>query len=410
MKYHTFKDLLGDIESRLNQIELDRDLFSISQSYDADDDRGTIMVYYREQLIVRFYYFRSNYIYGGKCRIIGSITVKRYKYPEWYDEYKNHKSRLDVHVDEFYRAHVNGNDYHDLEYYFDEYLPVGLDEFRKEVDVCLCRHNFSGYQIAFDTYNGRYVVSMDLELYLNVQKEENKDCLCLYKYTSLATYCSMLNSRTFRMNSIVAMNDASETLWVDFVTGEERLDDKAYYNSVVSNRNKLVTSLTPMSDNATMWRLYGDNGKGVCLAFEVPVNEVTKVLYVGEMNAGFMQLKQVRQELSEKGIKVSFQDLDKRKLYIKSSSFSVEVEYRFVHDAKDNILDMANYGSILSPYKDFPYDTDSKEFVGLPFHFIGVTIGKNIPNFRTLYPLLVAETDSRFPGVEIHESDRWELR
>ena len=410
MKYHTFQDLLGDIESRLNQIELDRELFSISQSYYADDGRGTIMVYYCEQLIVRFYYFRSNYINGSRYRIRGSITVKRHKYPEWYDECKNHMSHLDVHVDEYYRAHVNGNENNDLKYYLDEYLPIGFDESRNEVDTCLRRHNFSGYHIAFDTYAGRYVIEMDLESCLKVPKEEKKDMLYLFKYTSLATYCSMLNHRSFRMNSIVAMNDASETLWADFVTGDEEIDDKTYYNSVVRNRNKLVTSFTPMWDNATMWRLYGNNGNGVCLSFEVPVDEVTKVLYVGEKDAGFQQLKQVKRELSEKGIKVDFQDLDRRKLYIKSSSFSVEVEYRYVYDAKDEILDIANYGSMLSPYKDFPYKTDLKKFAGLPFRFIGVTIGKNIPYFRTLYPLLVAETDRRFPGVEIRESDRWELR
>lgn len=287
--------------------------------------------------------------------------------------------------------------------------PIGLDESRNEVETCLRRHNFSGYHIAFDTYAGRYVIETDLESCLKVPKEE-KDIRYLYKYTSLATYCSMLNNRTFRMNSIVAMNDASETLWADFVTGDEKIDDKTYYDSVVRNRNKLVTSLTPMMDNATMWRLYGNNGNGVCLAFEVPVNEVTKVLYVSDKDAGVQQLKQVRRELSEKGIKVDFQDLNRRNLYIKSSSFSVEVEYRYVHDAKDEILDVADYGSMLSPYKDFPYETDLKKFDGLPFRFIGVTIGKNIPNFRTLYPLLVAETDSRFPGVEIYESKRWELR
>lgn len=411
MKSHSFQDLLDDIRSRLDRIELDHDLFTIRQRYDAEKEQGTVDVYYREQLIVSFYYFRSNYTDGDRFKRIGVCTVKRYKYPEWYDEYKNHKSRLTVHVDEYYRAHVNGNDYRELNHYLDEYLPISHDGPLSEVDACLRRHNLNDCKIVFDTFSGRYVIEMDLESYFQVPIRGNKGNLCLYKYTSQETYCNMLNHGMFRMNSIVAMNDASETLWADFVTGDGHIDDNDYYTSVVRNRNKLVTSLTPLCDNATMWRLYGNNGNGVCLAFDVPASEMTKVIYVNENDTGFQRLRQVRQELEKKNIQVDFRDLDNMRLYIKSSSFSVEVEYRYVYDAKDELLGLANYGTILSPYKDFKYNKDIRKFEELPFRFSEVTFGNNIPNKRTVFPLLVAETDIRFPGVTINrESKVWELR
>lgn len=407
---HSFQDLLNDIRSRLDRIELNRDLFKVSTHYDSKEEHGMIEIYYGRLLIVRFNYLRSNFREDDKVVLRGSCTIKRYRYPKWFDEYKNHKSRLDVHVNEYYDARVSGNELHDLTYYLDEYIPIGVEEARGKVDACLRKHNLAGNQVSFNTMTGKYAIEMDLESYLNFPKSEEKDKLFLYKYTSLESYRNMLNHGTFRINSVVAMNDVSETLWADFMMGEGDIDDETYYESVVGNRNKLVTSFTSMRDDATMWRLYGHKGNGVCLIFEVPTQDVTKVLYVSESDANMQVLKEVRHELADNDIHIEFRGLDKMKLYIKSSSYRVEGEYRYVYDAKEDMLEIADYGSLLSPYKDFRYNAELKGFDGLPFRFVGVIFGRSIPNFKTVFPLLVAETDRRFPNVDILTSNKWELR
>ena len=212
------------------------------------------------------------------------------------------------------------------------------------------------------------------------------------------------------MNSIIAMNDENESLWADLVTSKGETPNEEYNKSVVKNKNLLITSFTSKKDNATMWRLYGDQGKGMCMAFSVPSNRITKVLYVNEKDENVRKLKEARTALVNKGIKVEFSDMNEMKYYIKHSDFSIEGEYRYLYDASDEDLDIANYGDMLSPYKDFKYDESTRKFGTLPFKLKYVIIGKNIPQYKTVFPLLVAETAKRFPSVAICESKMITLR
>ena len=111
-----------------------------------------------------------------------------------------------------------------------------------------------------------------------------------------------------------------------------------------------------------------------------------------------------------KCIKVEFTDMTDMKYYIKHSDLSIEGEFRYLYDAGEENLDIANYGDLLSPYKDFKYDKETQKFGNLPFKFEYVTIGKNIPQYKTVFPLLVAETAKRFPSVAIYESEMIALR
>ena len=262
----------------------------------------------------------------------------------------------------------------------------------------------------FDTYQKTYLVKSNLHEFLDFQKNKEEEKVWVYKYTSLETYRNILNHGTFRMNSIIAMNDENESLWADLVTSKDETPNEVYYKSVVKNKNLLITSFTSKEDNATMWRLYGDQGKGICMAFSVPANRITKVLYVNEKDEKVRNLKEARTALLSKGIKVEFSDMSEMKYYIKHSDFSIEGEYRYLYDAGEENLAIANYGDLLSPYKDFKYDKETQKFGNLPFKFEYVIIGKNISQYKTVFPLLVAETAKRFPSVAIYESNMITLR
>lgn len=69
------------------------------------------------------------------------------------------------------------------------------------------------------------------------------------------------------MCSIVCMNDKSEETYADKKAG---LGD-SWGKTQLDNNNCFILSLVPQekSDDLTMWRLYGDDAKGVCLNYEI---------------------------------------------------------------------------------------------------------------------------------------------
>lgn len=69
------------------------------------------------------------------------------------------------------------------------------------------------------------------------------------------------------MCSIVCMNDKSEETYADKKIGW----DESWGDVRLENNNCFILSLMPQdkSDDLTMWRLYGDDAKGVCLNYEI---------------------------------------------------------------------------------------------------------------------------------------------
>lgn len=406
---HSFDELLNILKSRIAQIELNRELFTISDKYDEHNMSGDLNVEYDGRHLVTFHYLRSNIRIDSRTKVRGAFTVECRMYPNWYKERIPHLSRNVVHVDEYFRSCIHNETFR-FEECLDKYLPIGNEDGKEIIKNSLTNIGLKDVEVVFDSYQKTYLVKSNLHEFLDFQKNKEEENVWVYKYTSLETYRNILNHGTFRMNSIIAMNDENESLWADIVTSKDEAPNEEYYKSVVKNKNLLITSFTSKKDNATMWRLYGDQGKGICMAFSVPANRITKVLYVNEKDEKVRKLKEARAALLSKGIKVEFSDMSEMKYYIKHSDFSIEGEYRYLYDAGDKNLDIANYGNLLSPYKDFKYDESTQKFGNLPFKFEYVIIGKNIPQYKTVFPLLVAETSKRFPSVAICESKMITLR
>lgn len=406
---HSFDELLNILKSRIAQIKLNRELYTISEKYDESDRSGTINIRYDGRHLVVFHYLQTNIRVDGRTTVRGAFIVKCRMYPDWYEECIPHLSITDVHIDEYFRSCIHNETFR-FEDCLDKYLPIGNEEEKEIIKNSLTNIGLKDVEVVFDTYQKTYLVKSNLNEFLNFQKNKDEENVWVYKYTSLETYRNILNHGTFRMNSIIAMNDENESLWADLVTSKNETPNEVYYKTVVKNKNLLITSFTSKNDNATMWRLYGDQGKGICMAFTVPANRITKVLYVNEKDENVRKLKEARTALVNKGIKVEFSDMSEMKYYIKHSDFSIEGEYRYLYDAGDKNLDIATYGDLLSPYKDFTYDKETQKFGNLPFKFEYVTIGKNIPQYKTVFPLLIAETAKRFPSVAIYESNMITMR
>lgn len=98
----------------------------------------------------------------------------------------------------------------------------------------------------------------------------------LYRYMSAASFYRILNDQKISMCSLNGMNDSTEINYADdycnippfiniypypFHFGDEvEYANYDYISSCVSQE---------LADDLTMWRLYGDNGKGVCLKFRI---------------------------------------------------------------------------------------------------------------------------------------------
>lgn len=102
-----------------------------------------------------------------------------------------------------------------------------------------------------------------------------------YHYTSLDTLKKIVESREFRASPVSKMNDPAEIKYsVSLIIGTIRhlrarnmgkMD--GYFDWLLERANiqnvkfPFAASFTTQSDHVPMWRLYADNGRGVCICF-----------------------------------------------------------------------------------------------------------------------------------------------
>ena len=128
-------------------------------------------------------------------------------------------------------------------------------------------------QVKFDQVTKRCKVDKDEELvfFRTILKPYEEDYIC--RYTSYASLERILRERKQSVCSIVCMNDETECYYADgYITnsGDEKVKDALSTNYEELNDCQ-ISSCTDiqMADNLSMWRMYGDDAKGVCLKFKV---------------------------------------------------------------------------------------------------------------------------------------------
>lgn len=205
------------------------------------------------------------------------------------------------------------------------------------------------------------------------------------KYTSLETALMMLNSNKMRMMSVTAMNDKME---IGHLFGNLTKDESAYLNDktlLSFARKRYITSFTTKIDDLTMWRLYGDNGNGVCLLFQEPLddNYFFPVDYLGKKSTIVEKTKKICEEIMKQGYKFTFKSLETVwQYFLKPTGFKDEKELRYLRIEKSHPdgYSLASNG-IISGYKDFPLTEDchQKEEV-FPASLVGIILGPNMSN------------------------------
>lgn len=165
-------------------------------------------------------------------------------------------------------------------------------------------------------------------------KPVSQDINEFYKYTSLETFMKIFQTGIIRMNSVVAMNDASETnILQDIIRNfKEPIESEA--DTFLESNSHFITSFSALEDDLPMWFQYGNKGTGVCLVFErgplFKKGDLLQIKYINKTEAIVKKIEKLQSALKEKSIKFYLALLDKYRNFIKFDFYDSEKEYRYL--------------------------------------------------------------------------------
>lgn len=230
-------------------------------------------------------------------------------------------------------------------------------------------------------------------LLLNPQKISS---VC--RYISFDSLFAMLYHKKFRMN------DKSEIDYVEnFIYGNNRNDNRGEIQSI---NNTFILSCCDLEkrDNLTMWRLYGDDAKGVnliCAIKDTAVDDfnVAEVIYDTQI---LELLKKVVSIFSKYGFKFVFKKLYYYKHFFKSKDYKEEKEIRLLYKGENKIQkkwQIAQPFNILNPY----IEININEFpLQLREIILGPTLKEQMVNKKQLESLLI---ENGYHNIKISSSE-----
>ncbi len=236
--------------------------------------------------------------------------------------------------------------------------------------------------------------SFENQFFMRMFGQFNEKTIC--RYTTMNTIFSMLNYLSFRMNGLVGMNDKSEVNYVEsYLAGNEKPLSKQHHGSITAINNRYITSCTTIAnkDNLTLWRLYADDSRGVCLVFNTVDTNLNshvllqKVKYADKdgKHTELELLKEIRRQVVElTGFPFEFRNLGYWKHFFKPYEYSIEDEVRLliIDDPsipsikKDWVLTYTH--SIVNPIIDFQLNGSR-----FPLHLKEVLLGPKCPEQET---------------------------
>ena len=218
--------------------------------------------------------------------------------------------------------------------------------------------------------------------------DENKVC----RYTSLPSFFRTINDGEQSMCCIVGMNDRSECTYADSyiraTISTESLPTKTIYDAGEENKYFILSCMdTSKYDDLTMWRLYGDNTKGVNILYSVDKRKLTryKLYYIDYADSpglsGHKSLNFIRDLLNFKvgGRTFRLRKWNEWKHFFKPYEYRDELEIRLLYNRKNNPADkwiLTGDYSIVCPLTLF-------KLTKFPFVIEEVKLGPNCPDIET---------------------------
>lgn len=213
---------------------------------------------------------------------------------------------------------------------------------------------------------------------------DKKDYAEFAKYCTLSTLQNIMQSGKIRMNAITIMNDKTEVSLFDSVIKNFKEKIEKDGDEYLFGNTKFITSFTPLIDDLNMWRLYGDNAKGVCMVFkrkEGKEDNLKQVSYVKIETIN--KLYSFQDRLSKAGVKFCFEYLNDNKHFFKHDDYQSEKEFRLLitrEGVKDWYITTDGSGNeIVSPYIDMPLN-NGKEGEEYPLQLSKIILGPAMNN------------------------------
>ena len=225
-------------------------------------------------------------------------------------------------------------------------------------------------------------------------KVQNKN---VFKYSNVqAILYAAKNEQA--MTSVIGMNDATETKYADVY-----LRNKGYETHVDDSVNVLIgsrvfiTSFTYKKDDLTMWRLYGDDAKGVTFEYGFDYEDIKDNFFFAPVS--YADKKDNHKELdfvadlrniSIEGCRFLLKNLYIWKYFFKPKEYSDEDEVRLLYFSSNHQekFDWIKTGTgMIAPMKKFAIidrnnDFDKKQTDVYPLTLKGIWMGPRMPEWE----------------------------
>lgn len=242
------------------------------------------------------------------------------------------------------------------------------------------------------------------------------------RYTGLDTAFHTILNKSYRIGSHLSMNDRGEMDYVDKYIGTFYKPLNQLSLSEIQKMNKsYISSCTEDSnqDDLTMYRLYGEDSKGICLCFSVSNSHhsnmlISRISY-GRNRYSHPELDLIKTIVSSISSVVlsrfRFLYLDIWKHFFKSSDYALEKEVRLLYiennlpRPRDIGWVITNPDRILSKYVLF--DLDEVDF---PLKLNKIILGPNLPEVQLnarQFEVLLAERGLSHIKVEHSEIESY---
>ena len=186
------------------------------------------------------------------------------------------------------------------------------------------------------------------------------------RYSSLQSFFYMLNNTSVRMCALPGMNDTSENTFAynyihEVHPGKQGTTNKR--RKRILNENLILSFCEGKDklDELTMWRLYGDDAKGVCCEYEMVralSNEFDfrRTLYDDGSPKGKLRMMKKIYETIENSYPCFYVNYQKIYSFFKPAAYSIEKEIRLLYNVKDSNIKwyLTQDHSIVNACKDFP--------------------------------------------------------
>lgn len=289
---------------------------------------------------------------------------------------------------------------------------LSADNYQKKIS-----YNQEGRFFHFSTNAETGLQDFENLFFQSLLEEVQDQAVC--RYTSMDTLFHTLRGKSFRMGSHLAMNDRGEMDYVDKYLG-------AYYKPITSMtlaemkqmNSSFISSCTERSneDDLTMYRLYGDDSKGVCLRFAVTNSIQSKYMLIRKISYGTSRnfhfelelIKAITASISSSlFVRFKFLYLDVWKHFFKSFDYKMEQEVRLLYvdnqilEPKERGWVIAHPDRIISKYVMF--ELGEYKF---PLKLEKIILGPNLPE-RTLNQkqLEVLLDENQISGVQVTISE-----